>query len=257
MISYKEYRVENAPCTAYYIPEFITKEEEQKVTQQVYSAPKPKWKELAHRRLQNWGGFPHPKGMVTEAIPIWLQQQMDHITDLGAFGDKIPNHVLVNEYLAGQGIMPHVDGPIFYPTITTISLGSHTLLDLYLPLQPDLESSQTHTCNTDQVQSTPLTHPEQKGQSTSCPEFGSSLLSESYVGSLLLEPRSLLILQGDLYTSYLHGIGEVKEDVVTEKIFNRRSHQLGDVLTRSTRISLTIRHVPKVFKSKLIFGKVR
>lgn len=30
---------------------------------------------------------------------------MDRITDLGAFGDKMPNHVLVNEYLAGQGIM--------------------------------------------------------------------------------------------------------------------------------------------------------
>lgn len=30
---------------------------------------------------------------------------MDRISDLGAFGDKMPNHVLVNEYIAGQGIM--------------------------------------------------------------------------------------------------------------------------------------------------------
>lgn len=35
----------------------------------------------------------------------WLQKLMDRITDLGAFGEKMPNHVLVNEYLAGQGIM--------------------------------------------------------------------------------------------------------------------------------------------------------
>jgi hypothetical protein len=27
------------------------------------------------------------------------------ISKLGLFGDKVPNHVLINEYLAGQGIM--------------------------------------------------------------------------------------------------------------------------------------------------------
>ena len=34
---------------------------------------------------------------------------------------KGPNHVLVNEYLPGQGIMPHTDGPLFHPTIATVS----------------------------------------------------------------------------------------------------------------------------------------
>lgn len=154
-------------------------------------------------------------------------------------------------------LQPHVDGPLFYPTITTITLGSHTLLDLYLPLPSDLEGDQTHICNRDQDQSSPHTQSEQKDQSGSCSRLRSSAFSERYVGSLLLEPRSLLIIQEDLYTSYLHGIGEVKEDVVSEKIFNRRFHQLGDMLTRNTRISLTIRHVPRVLKSKLIFGKSR
>lgn len=58
-----------APPSAYYIPDFITREEEDYLMQQIYAAPKPKWKELAHRKLQNWGGLPHPKGMVAEAIP--------------------------------------------------------------------------------------------------------------------------------------------------------------------------------------------
>ena len=45
-----------------------------------------------------------------------------------------PNHVLVNEYLPGQGIMPHTDGPAFFPMVSTVSLGSHTFLDLYEPI---------------------------------------------------------------------------------------------------------------------------
>ncbi|XP_053630212.1 alpha-ketoglutarate-dependent dioxygenase alkB homolog 6 isoform X2 [Cherax quadricarinatus] len=197
--------------------------------QQIYAAPKPKWKELAHRRLQNWGGLPHPKGMVEEPIPSWLQEQMDKITTLRAFEDKIPNHVLVNEYLPGQGIMPHVDGPMFYPTITTINIGSHSVLEFYTPLQLHEEMEQSRS------------------------------LSMRNIGSLLLEPRSLLILKEDMYTSYLHGISQVTQDTVTQDMFNfeQCTPMLGDVLTRGKRISLTIRHVPKVLKAKLVFGRAR
>ena len=87
---------------------------------------------------------------------------------LGVFEPGIcPNHVLVNEYTPGQGIMvcvcvcvcvcarvwtvhihcvihhysisftlcqPHEDGPLYSPTVATISLGSHTLLDFYSPI---------------------------------------------------------------------------------------------------------------------------
>ena len=40
-----------------------------------------------------------------------------------AFGQVRPNHILLNEYLPGQGIIPHIDGDLFYPTIATVSLG--------------------------------------------------------------------------------------------------------------------------------------
>lgn len=33
------------------------------------SVPQPKWTQLSHRRLQNWGGIPHLKGMIAEEIP--------------------------------------------------------------------------------------------------------------------------------------------------------------------------------------------
>lgn len=38
----------------------------------------------------------------------WLEQICGRVSDLGAFGDKRANHVLVNEYQPGQGIMVNI-----------------------------------------------------------------------------------------------------------------------------------------------------
>jgi hypothetical protein len=36
----------------------------------------------------------------------WLRRQVDKVSEIGIFpADKKPNHVLINEYLPGQGIM--------------------------------------------------------------------------------------------------------------------------------------------------------
>jgi len=61
------------------------------------------------------GGLPHEKGMVPEEIPAWLKQHCESLSHLSisdpATGStsllfpKAPNHVLINEYLPGQGIM--------------------------------------------------------------------------------------------------------------------------------------------------------
>ena len=42
---------------------------------------------------------------ITHIYFQWLQSCMKKIGALGVFEEKLPNHVLVNEYLAGQGIM--------------------------------------------------------------------------------------------------------------------------------------------------------
>ncbi|XP_076359795.1 putative RNA/DNA demethylase ALKBH6 isoform X1 [Tachypleus tridentatus] len=229
--------VKKVPPTVYYLPNFITSEEEKYLIDCVYEAPKPKWTNLAHRRLQNWGGLPHPKGMIPEPLPKWLETYLTKINTLGVFGDKTANHVLVNEYLSGQGIMPHEDGPLFYPTITTINLGSHILLDFYERLQEE---------GLDQRLGSNIQEPE------------ASSFSRRHSASLLLEPRSLLIVKHDMYHNYLHGIKEVKEDVITDKVANLNSceAEIGDVLKRNTRISLTIRHVPKTLRNKFIFSSM-
>uniref|UniRef100_A0A8C9KBG3 Alpha-ketoglutarate-dependent dioxygenase alkB homolog 6 n=1 Tax=Panthera tigris altaica TaxID=74533 RepID=A0A8C9KBG3_PANTA len=73
--------------------------------EQVFNAPKPKWTQLSGRKLQNWGGLPHPRGMVPERLPLWLQRYVDKVSDLSLFGGLPANHVLVNQYLPGEGIM--------------------------------------------------------------------------------------------------------------------------------------------------------
>lgn len=209
--------------TAYYVSEFITEVEEQSILSKIYAAPKPKWTQLSNRRLQNWGGIPHHKGMIAEVIPAWLDNYLERIHSLDIMGGKRPNHVLVNEYLPGQGIMPHRDGDLFYPTITTVSVGSHTVLRFSEPTDKKIVEYQ--------------------------PVF-----------SFLLEPRSLLVLQDRLFSHYLHCIEEVDKDYLDDTVDNLKmcsdKFVPGTTVSRDTRISLTIRHVPKttIFK---IFGNKR
>ncbi|RIB09621.1 hypothetical protein C2G38_1981039 [Gigaspora rosea] len=227
--------------SAYYIKDFITKKEEQELLNKIYSAPKPKWVVLKNRRLQNWGGVPTERGMLSESLPSWLTTcTFPKFSTLGLFNDcekfKLPNHCLINEYESGQGIMPHEDGPFYYPTVVTISLKSHTILDFYKHLN-------SMNC---------IMAKANNGESKSyysAPEF-----------SLLLEPRSLLVLKHDLYKTYLHGIQEVKFDNLNEKnILNYNLTDMADdfetnnctILKRDTRISLTYRIVEKVVKAKL------
>lgn len=52
------------------------------------------------------------------------------LVDKGVFSlDEPPNHVLLNEYLPGQGILPHTDGPTYASRTATISLMSSVVLE--------------------------------------------------------------------------------------------------------------------------------
>ncbi|XP_066099194.1 alpha-ketoglutarate-dependent dioxygenase alkB homolog 6 isoform X2 [Saccopteryx bilineata] len=186
------FRVDQAPPVIYYVPDFISKEEEEYLLRQVFNAPKPKWTQLSGRKLQNWGGLPHPRGMVPERLPLWLQRYVDKVSDLSLFGGLPANHVLVNQYLPGEGIMPRP------------------------PPRP--------------------------------------------ATSLLLEPRSLLVLRGTAYTRLLHGIAAACVDPLDTASLPLNaaacpSARPGACLVRGTRVSLTIRRVPRVLRAGLLLSK--
>lgn len=167
--------------------------------------------------------------MIAEAIPVWLQLYVDKINNLGVLGAHKANHVLVNEYLSGQGIMPHSDGPLFHPIISTISCGSHTVLEL----------QKSHTEDED------ATGRERDRRDLETVQ-------------ILVERRSLLMVKDDAYHKYLHSIAQQTEDLILPTISNIEMCENVDeknrVLKRERRVSLTIRHVPKTSKLKLKFG---
>lgn len=112
------------------------------------------------------------------------------------------------------------------------------------------------------------------GTVPSIPEEGRAV-NPTPVLSILLEPRSAIITRSSLYTSHLHGIQELEEDVVVlgedgkgphlanvgVPIANwtmltgeegRRVAQEGGVLKRGVRYSLTCRDVTKVGNAKSV-----
>lgn len=88
-----------------------------------------RWTTLKGRRLQILGGSPVDclgLGIDVEPLPRWAQCVCDELVRLGIFPpSKPPNHVLLNEYLPGQGIEAHRDGPLYEPRVAILSFGSH------------------------------------------------------------------------------------------------------------------------------------
>jgi alkylated DNA repair protein alkB family protein 6 len=76
-------------------------------------------------------------------------------------------------------------------------------------------------------------------------------ISSDPVISLILEPRSLLVIKDLLYTDFMHGIEFRHQDVITDKVVNNHAqkYQIGQIVERKLRYSLTIRHVEKVLKN--------
>ncbi|KAK1966331.1 calpain [Colletotrichum sublineola] len=228
--SLDDVRVKKLPSSSFYIADFISEEEEQVLLQKIADAPKPRWKQLTHRRLQTWPSDLVNNKLVDAPLPHWLQEPVvSRILSLplitgpessNLFADsphKRPNHVLINEYPPG-------DGSAYHPVVCTVSLGASLCLNFY--------------------------------QSK---EDGG--LDPEPVGRILQEPRSLLITTDDLYTDFLHGIADIEEDIElsAETIANwdllrSRSPFAAGRNARATRTSLTYRDVMQVSKLGAKFG---
>jgi len=235
--SLEEVQIKSLPSSSYYISDFISQEEEQLLLSRIATAPKPRWKQLTHRRLQTWPSDLTKNTLLDSPLPRWLTDPIfDRLlscpisvaeSNRNIFTDSphhAPNHVLINEYLPGEGIMPHKDGAAYHPVVCTISLGGSLCLDIY--------------------------GNKEDGTIESAPRW-----------KILQEPRSLLITSGELYTDYLHGIAEVKEEINLSPTTVANWELLGnpdDVvcgrLERKTRTSLTYRDVIQVSKLGTKFG---
>lgn len=206
---------------------------------QISSAPKPRWKQLTHRRLQTWPSDLVQNRLLNAPLPTWLNEPViSRLLSIPLSSDdpsahlftasphKRPNHVLINEYPPGIGIMPHKDGAAYHPVVCTISLGASLCLDIYK--------------NKDD-----------------------GVLDPQPACRVLQEPRSLLISTNDIYTEYLHGIADVEQDVdlSAETVANWDMLRAPEAFAngenqRATRTSLTYRDVLKVSQLGTNLGKI-
>ena len=80
------------------------------------------------------------------SLPLILQRLANTLVDIGAFpSTHPPNHVLINEYQPGEGIMPHTDGPAYDSRTATISLGgSDVIFKLWPRKKPSSNDDDMH-----------------------------------------------------------------------------------------------------------------
>lgn len=182
--------------------------------------------QLRTKRTARFGGDPGPP-FLPEPLPNFLQPLCAAVAQSSTkvLGAPCPNHVLVNHYQPGEGIMPHTDGPAYYPFAAILSLGSAVVFEFWR-------------------------------------DHAHSVSGLPPALSLLLPPRSLLLFSHEAYSKHLHGIAARNEDELhnvenwTAELAERSSRERWgkaqlesrgalstSSLRRCERYSLTIRHV--------------
>lgn len=200
---------------------------------------------MSHRRLQAIPSrLSASNTLLASPLPKWLVHPIvERIHALNVFAEAPHgiNHCLINEYLPGQGIMPHEDGPAYHPVVATVSLGAAIVLEISAKARSDAEREA-------------YASDEKKDHQDIC--------------RILQEPRSLLLTTGLAYTDTVHGISNVicDFDLNEQTVANwnllgntNKIETAGGALHRETRISLTFRDVKKVsnIAAKLFGGTKR
>ena len=110
-----------------FFEDFLTKEQQEYCVHRVDSAA-DEWRNDLSRRVQHYGWrYDYKARAITPdmhigALPDWLADLSQKLYDETGLFDRVPEQVIVNEYLPGQGIATHIDHPGFGPTVCTISL---------------------------------------------------------------------------------------------------------------------------------------
>lgn len=220
-----QYHVGSLP-EVYYIPNWIPPQQEEELIASS-DADMSAWEEMRTRATQEWGSGDRctcNRGLTQTALPKHHQRLADALHRLGIFDAHLypMNSVRLNSYRPGQGIHPHCDGPVYYPQVAILSLGSPCVLSFY-------PCTGTEDCmKWDSQHDVPAGH-----------DGGKPLLS------VLLEPRSLLVFGGDAFWRHRHGIAAARSERLAEEVCNLHLAERGpgEVIRRTRRVSLTMRHL--------------
>ena len=174
-----------------YIPDYISNNQEKQLIDIIDAQ---EWLTDLKRRVQHYGykydytARSINSGHYIGAIPDWLSPLCQKLLEDKLF-ISLPDQVIINEYLPGQGISLHIDCiPCFAEVICSLSLLSSCVMEFI----------------------------------------------EKEKVSILLEPRSLVILSDQARYHWKHGIAARKVDIYD-----------GNKIMRQRRISITFRTIIK------------
>ena len=171
-----------------------------------------KWTRLKHarRKVALFDGT-----LSSYELPPILQRISNTLVSIGAFpSSNPPNHVLVNEYQPGEGIMPHTDGPAYDSCTATISLGGS---DVIFKLRPRQHYAAHENCER-------------------------TLNDQQKLDIILHGSGSLIVFRDDAYLEHTHEISEGVSAETTESGICGNDPSGGTTIKRDTvRISLTFR----------------
>lgn len=123
-----------------YEDNFISEDREKEI---VCWLDKQEWSNELSRRVQHYGyKYDYISRKLTHnlgEIPKVLRDLAKNVYD-EKFIDEMPDQIIVNEYLPGQGINAHIDAPVFGDYICTLSLISKTQM-----IFVDKKRTETHT----------------------------------------------------------------------------------------------------------------
>ena len=135
--------LDHLPEGAELITEFISPEREFELLGRIDEAA---WMLDLKRRVQHYGWrYDYRARRVGPQaklgpLPDWLTLEGGTLCDRGFF-DQEPDQIIINEYMPGQGISPHIDCiPCFGPVAASLTLGGGTQMQFDHPASAE----QTH-----------------------------------------------------------------------------------------------------------------
>ena len=171
-----------------YIDNFITLDEEKELIEIINNLS---WLNELSRRVQHYGyRYDYKRRIIDNslkigALPFWMSKLAVRLFEQGHI-DEIPDQVIINEYLPGQGITDHIDcEPCFGNTIISLSLASPVNMIFTNVLDTNYTISQKI--------------------------------------NLLLMPRSIVILSKNARYNWKHGIKANKRYEMNGRLFQRET----------------------------------